>query len=343
MGSRYEQTNPWAELANAIINSKRSKYENQMMQTILTAPKDQDFNTTLQSAMIQKQPKDLLGKIFNVVNPNGSYNGQPTPMSAAVMERLISQRMQDPLDREYKQSQTNENNARAKYYEDRPTDNTGKLPGWWNYATDEERQAYLNAVTTGRDKNLGARTDNTLSKTQTEDVMRQPKLENTQARTDKTRADMGIDQRQIDIAEKKLQMMSESDPLKQQKLQAEIDNIESRTDKNQKGKVYDAKDISDKAYEVTHDKEGNAIQPSDADMFALREMAENNGYDVDVKYEDRTWPKNNAVKINLRKKQGQAQTATKETKSPYTDYPDAFQEDGVWKVVKNGKKYRIQD
>lgn len=29
-------------------------------------------------------------------------------------------------------------------------------------------------------------------------------------------------------------------------------------------------------------------------------------------------------------------------KSPYKEYPDAFQEDGVWKVLKNGKKYRIE-
>lgn len=33
----------------------------------------------------------------------------------------------------------------------------------------------------------------------------------------------------------------------------------------------------------------------------------------------------------------------KETKSPYSEYPDAFQEDGVWKVIKDGKKYRVQD
>lgn len=30
-------------------------------------------------------------------------------------------------------------------------------------------------------------------------------------------------------------------------------------------------------------------------------------------------------------------------KSPYKEYPDAFQEDGIWKVMKDGKKYRIED
>ena len=29
--------------------------------------------------------------------------------------------------------------------------------------------------------------------------------------------------------------------------------------------------------------------------------------------------------------------------SPYKEYPDAFQEDGVWKVIRNGKKYRIEE
>lgn len=33
----------------------------------------------------------------------------------------------------------------------------------------------------------------------------------------------------------------------------------------------------------------------------------------------------------------------KKEKSPYDEYPDAFQEDGAWKVIKNGKKYRIED
>lgn len=31
------------------------------------------------------------------------------------------------------------------------------------------------------------------------------------------------------------------------------------------------------------------------------------------------------------------------TVSPYEEYPDAFFEDGTWKVIRNGKKYRIED
>jgi len=34
---------------------------------------------------------------------------------------------------------------------------------------------------------------------------------------------------------------------------------------------------------------------------------------------------------------------TAKGKSPYKQWPDAFQEDGVWKVMVDGKKYRIED
>ncbi len=30
-------------------------------------------------------------------------------------------------------------------------------------------------------------------------------------------------------------------------------------------------------------------------------------------------------------------------KSPYKEYPDAFLENGIWKVIRDGKKYRIED
>jgi len=31
------------------------------------------------------------------------------------------------------------------------------------------------------------------------------------------------------------------------------------------------------------------------------------------------------------------------TESPYPEYPDAVQEDGVWKVIREGKKYRLEE
>lgn len=39
----------------------------------------------------------------------------------------------------------------------------------------------------------------------------------------------------------------------------------------------------------------------------------------------------------------QEKITSENTQSPYPEYPDAFQEDGVWKVIQNGKKYRIED
>jgi len=31
------------------------------------------------------------------------------------------------------------------------------------------------------------------------------------------------------------------------------------------------------------------------------------------------------------------------SQSPYKEYPDAFQEEGIWKVIRNGKKFRIEE
>lgn len=42
----------------------------------------------------------------------------------------------------------------------------------------------------------------------------------------------------------------------------------------------------------------------------------------------------------MRKELAEAQKA--KAKSPYKEYPDAFLENGVWKVIRNGKKYRIE-
>ena len=48
-----------------------------------------------------------------------------------------------------------------------------------------------------------------------------------------------------------------------------------------------------------------------------------------------------AERLRQRIKDLKAQPA-KETKSPYPDYPDAFYEAGEWRVIRNGKKYRIK-
>jgi hypothetical protein len=38
-----------------------------------------------------------------------------------------------------------------------------------------------------------------------------------------------------------------------------------------------------------------------------------------------------------------AQPGATQEKSPYPDYPDAFLEEGIWKVIREGKKYKIQE
>lgn len=44
------------------------------------------------------------------------------------------------------------------------------------------------------------------------------------------------------------------------------------------------------------------------------------------------------IKAEVEKAVGKTQV-----KSPYKEYPDAFQEEGIWKVMKDGKKYRIEE
>jgi len=54
--------------------------------------------------------------------------------------------------------------------------------------------------------------------------------------------------------------------------------------------------------------------------------------------------------LNLVKETKKAQSTQKDVvekavtgESPYNSYPDAFQENGFWKIIKNGKKYRIEE
>ncbi len=52
-----------------------------------------------------------------------------------------------------------------------------------------------------------------------------------------------------------------------------------------------------------------------------------------------------AIDANPTEAQRQLKLAKKamQTKSPYPEYPDAFLEKGVWKVIIDGKKYRIEN
>ena len=130
--------------------------------------------------------------------------------------------------------------------------------------------------------------------------------------------------------------------------------------------TYDIKTLNEYFYKVTHgkDEKGNVVPktPSDEDIFALRRMAEDSGYELVSRkrvskfaktHKPSAWkiwdwskaktiPPEYKKHIYLKKKTGVAPTAPTTSKSPYQEYPDAFLEGGVWKVMRNGKKYRIE-
>jgi len=70
-----------------------------------------------------------------------------------------------------------------------------------------------------------------------------------------------------------------------------------------------AKEVSDFAYNITHTKKGETIQPEEADLFALQDIADKAGLEVDVTYTPKAEPwfaRNTPAKVDikLRKKTG---------------------------------------
>ena len=75
-----------------------------------------------------------------------------------------------------------------------------------------------------------------------------------------------------------------------------------------------------------------------------RNIAQESASQLDklIKWEE-TKKKFKDKNINIDDVINQAESGTLE-KNPYAkDYPDAFQEDGIWKVLRDGKKYRIEE
>lgn len=109
----------------------------------------------------------------------------------------------------------------------------------------------------------------------------------------------------------------------------------------------------EEAFEFERGKAGLKAKPNDWDLW---KQAEN---EVKTSLGGSTWMALDEEKAALyypqiltRFNQLQKQFGKKPTgepietptqKSPYPEYPDAFQENGVWKVMKNGKKYRIEE
>lgn len=132
--------------------------------------------------------------------------------------------------------------------------------------------------------------------------------------------------------------------------------------KTEKPKRYDIRTLNETLWKYTHagknhptKKEGEIIEPSKTDLFALKRMARDSGYRLrkitlqEAKKKkflgiDILWPdQKEKTQWVLEDAQGNIVEPAGEEKSPYPDYPDAFLEDGVWKVERDGKKYRIEE
>jgi len=64
--------------------------------------------------------------------------------------------------------------------------------------------------------------------------------------------------------------------------------------------------------------------------------------DKDVKETDAEFIKRTSNEADRDAAKGSAADTQSTEQSPFSEYPDAFKEDGVWKVIQDGKKYRIE-
>lgn len=102
-----------------------------------------------------------------------------------------------------------------------------------------------------------------------------------------------------ELVEAQIQLQNAKTETERQTLQGKVDKLSSEIQKNEAmarasnamavegeskakkgGKVYDIKTINDELYKLTHDKNGNEIEPTESDLFALQEMAKTAGYKI---------------------------------------------------------------
>lgn len=102
------------QMFNVIGKSKRENFETEILQRYLADP-EQDFS----SMMSQEEPEGFFGRMWDVVNPRGTYRGGVGGLSPFT-QRVMAQAM--------------------------GVERVGTLPGWWNRATPEQQQGYLDRV-----------------------------------------------------------------------------------------------------------------------------------------------------------------------------------------------------
>jgi len=143
-----------------------------------------------------------------------------------------------------------------------------------------------------------------------------------------------------------------------------IESHKSLAAKRTAPKQYDIKTIEQYLYNATsypkgHEKFGEYREPTKNEIFTLKQMAKSSGYKVRKvtrkdKIKNKKWflpgflEGEKEIEVGewiLEKADtGEIIPATSRIeKSPYPEYPGAFLEDGVWKVERDGKKYRIEE
>ena len=114
-------------------------------------------------------------------------------------------------------------------------------------------------------------------------------------------------------------------------------------------KRFTASEISETLFSITHDRAGEPLKKVNPILLeGLRIDAKKAGYKIiKTKGVDRQWPISNIPATYRIESTGNipfngAIKNQTDVGSPFPEYPDAFLEDGVWKVMKNGQKYRIE-
>lgn len=224
----------------------------------------------------------------------------------------------------------------------------GTLPGWWAFATPQQQQDYMNRVG-GPLVQVG------------------PKLLTPQQRQDLAdkgyKEEMGLTSTQLSNARKGVKTivremghgtwlgdMKGFKNFKRDNLiagykQYRIENDYASKSEENKKKLDDVFDSQMNTYNKAgygdHGKGEFDWDPNDERVQALRKETPPNrkGDPANRQSQSSTrdpWMQGGSTQA-LRKNWDR-KTAEE---SPYEDYPDAFKEDGVWKVIRGGKKYKV--
>jgi len=107
------------QIFDAIGKSKKENFNTEVLKRYLADP-EQGFS----SLMAQEEPEGFLGRMWDVVNPKGTYRGGVSgldPFAQRVLGQAMAPMLRDPLETEAMRADIDFTKARTKYYgQDRP-------------------------------------------------------------------------------------------------------------------------------------------------------------------------------------------------------------------------------